>query len=226
MDIQKLKILIQQLSKSVWGFAGACLLVSMVSCGGGSSDSEKPISPPTNELPTISIITPSDGTEFFANDIVSFSAEASDIEDGDLGGQIEWASDVDGVIGSGKNIAVEISQAVHQITATVRDSGNQSVSETITISVNSNSGVATLSWNGPTENTDNTQLTDLAGFIIYYGESATELNERQIIDSATVESAVIYNLKIDTTYYFAVSAYNELQVESQLSEVVAKSIIE
>jgi hypothetical protein len=94
-----------------------------------------------------------------------------------------------------------------------------------TITVNQiGTGTATLSWTAPTMNTDNTPLTDLAGYRIYYATSASALSQGTIVDlGSSVISHPITNLN-SGTYYFAVTARNLVGVESDLSNVVSKTI--
>ncbi len=100
----------------------------------------------------------------------------------------------------------------------------QSSSSSSSSSSNTSYGVVSISWTAPTENTDNTQLTDLAGFKIYYGTSANQLVNVVTISSSQTYTKVIDSLLIDQTYFFAVSAYNKLGVESDLSAVSSKFI--
>jgi len=69
-----------------------------------------------------------------------------------------------------------------------------------------------LSWDAPVENEDYTPLTDLEGFIIYYGSSTG--NYTNTIDAGNVISYQIGNLNDGQTYYFAVTAYDSSGNES------------
>jgi hypothetical protein len=82
-------------------------------------------------------------------------------------------------------------------------------------------GTATLSWAAPTQNTDGSSLTDLAGYRVYYGTSADALT--QVIDVSDVTTYVINGLS-SGTYYFAVAAYSTAGTESALSETATKTI--
>jgi len=77
----------------------------------------------------------------------------------------------------------------------------------------------TLSWAVPTTNTNGTSNTDLAGYHIYYGASGEALNRVVAVDSAHITSYVFNNLA-SGTWYFAVTAFNQEKVESDLSAVV------
>jgi hypothetical protein len=83
-------------------------------------------------------------------------------------------------------------------------------------------GSATLSWLAPTTNTDGTALTDLAGYRIYYGTSASALSDTVPLGLG-VQTYVIGSLG-PGTWYFAVRAITSTGVESALSDTVSKTI--
>lgn len=85
------------------------------------------------------------------------------------------------------------------------------------------SASATLSWDAPTTNTNGSALTDLSGYRIYYGPSASELNETVQITNIGVQTYVIENLD-PGTWYFAIRAVTSEGAESALSDIVAKTI--
>ena len=83
--------------------------------------------------------------------------------------------------------------------------------------------VVTVSWTSPTLNTNGTAVTDLAGYHIYYGPTATQLN--QVVDVAGADvTTFVLNKMSPGTWYFAVAAYNSEKVESSLSAVLPISI--
>jgi hypothetical protein len=83
-------------------------------------------------------------------------------------------------------------------------------------------GSATLSWTPPTENTDGTALTNLAGYRILYGSSASSLSKSVSLANAGVTTYVID--LAPGTYYFAIKAYTATGAESATSNVVAKVV--
>lgn len=87
------------------------------------------------------------------------------------------------------------------------------------------SGTARLSWQAPTQNTDGSTLTDLAGYYIYYGRSPTELTQSIHVNNPGALVYLVENLGIGT-WYFAVSAVSAAGVHSVNPEVVSKAIIE
>lgn len=87
----------------------------------------------------------------------------------------------------------------------------------------SSSGTAALSWTPPTRNTDNSVLTNLAGYRIYYGTSSSSLTKSISISNPSVSSYVVDNLS-PATWYFAVKAYTSSGAESALSNKASKTI--
>jgi hypothetical protein len=81
-------------------------------------------------------------------------------------------------------------------------------------------GDATISWNPPTTNEDNTPLTDLAGYKVYYG--AVSGNYSTSINVGNVTTYQISNLTDGLTYYFATTAYDTSGNESVYSNEVSK----
>jgi hypothetical protein len=84
-------------------------------------------------------------------------------------------------------------------------------------------GSVTLDWAAPTENTNGTPLTNLAGYWIYYGNSADALTKTIQITNPGIVTYVISNLS-PGTWYFAVSAYTTADVQSSQSAVASKTL--
>lgn len=84
-------------------------------------------------------------------------------------------------------------------------------------------GSATLSWTPPTQNTDGSALTNLAGYRILYGVSSSSLTQTVEIPNPGATSYVIENLA-PATYYFAVKAYTSAGAESASSNLASKVV--
>lgn len=82
---------------------------------------------------------------------------------------------------------------------------------------------AALAWSAPTQNQDGSPLTNLAGYRVHYGNSASNLSRRITIDDPTATSTVVQTLT-PGTWYFAISAYTHVGAESSISNVVSKAI--
>jgi hypothetical protein len=81
-------------------------------------------------------------------------------------------------------------------------------------------GSATVQWQPPTDNTDGTPLTDLAGYRIYYGVDPTVLSDVIELPNPGLTSHVVENLSPDT-WYFAMTSLNSGGLESDFSNPVA-----
>ena len=105
----------------------------------------------SNNAPIATISTPSSGSAFPAGSATNLVGTASDPEDGDLTANLTWTSSLDGLIGSGGSISVVLSVGNHSITAKVTDSGGLTRSDSINVSVFSNSA-PTVNILSPSEN--------------------------------------------------------------------------
>jgi len=82
----------------------------------------------------------------------------------------------------------------------------------------------TLAWDPPTNNTDGTPLTDLAGYKIYYGTAS--LTYSNIVNVGLVTTAAVVNLPTGLTYFFAATCYDTSSNESDFSaELVWTSLL-
>jgi hypothetical protein len=90
-------------------------------------------------------------------------------------------------------------------------------------SASTTTGSATLSWTPPTENTNGTALTNLAGYRIYYGTSSSTMNKTIQVANPGVSRYVVDGLT-SATWYFNVRAYTSTGVESAASNTASKSV--
>lgn len=87
----------------------------------------------------------------------------------------------------------------------------------------SGSGAVTINWTPPTENTDGTPLTNLAGYDIHYGTQSGDYTQAIPLDNPGLATYVVDNLT-PGTYYFTVSAVNSMGTESPVSSEVALTV--
>ena len=73
----------------------------------------------------------------------------------------------------------------------------------------------TLSWTAPTQNIDNSSLTNLSGHKIKYGTSSGVY--QNTIDVGNVTTHTVQNLERGQTYFFVATAYNLDNIESDNS---------
>ena len=81
----------------------------------------------------------------------------------------------------------------------------------------------TLSWNPPTRNVDDSPLTDLAGYIIYFGQTPHSLTGTMELNNPGLTRYVFEALP-EGRWYFAMTAVTRRGRESVLSEIVSKHI--
>lgn len=116
-------------------------------------------------------------------------------------------------VGSYPNILVSVSDGTYQASLPAF---------TVQVTQAAN-GSATLSWTAPTRNTDGSPLVNLAGFHIYYGTSASNLDHTITVANPGLPVYVLGNLS-PATWYFGVKAYSSAGVESNFSNTASKTI--
>jgi putative Ig domain-containing protein len=90
-------------------------------------------------------------------------------------------------------------------------------------SSSSGSGTAKVSWVLPTENSNGSALTDLAGVRIYYGTSESDLSKSLQVSGTSTRSYTISGLSAGT-WYFGAEAYTTTGMASRLSSIASKTI--
>jgi Putative Ig domain len=114
------------------------------------------------------------------------------------------------------------------ITISVSDGSGSSSSAALpafTITVNPatvTTGSATVSITPPADNTNGTAAS-IAGVTIYYGTSASSLNQSVQVPTTTATTYTISNLAVGT-WYFGGVAYTSAGTESAMSQVVSATI--
>ena len=81
----------------------------------------------------------------------------------------------------------------------------------------------TLSWSPSTENTNGSALTNLAGYIIYYGTSASAMTQTIDINTVGMQTYVVDNLSAGS-WYFQIVEVNSAGEQSSPSATVIASI--
>jgi hypothetical protein len=84
-------------------------------------------------------------------------------------------------------------------------------------------GTATLDWTPPTQNSDGSVLTNLAGYTVYYGTSPDSLTQSVKVSNPGLTAYTLSNLQAGT-WYFAVTSYSSAGVESTRSGVISAKI--
>jgi hypothetical protein len=187
----------------------------------------QPTPVPVNSAPTIGG-TPATSVEEGAN--YSFMPSASDA-DGDtltfsITGKPAWASfDTSTGALTGMPGAADVG-VYDRIAISVTDSLETVSLAAFSIEVvakNSSLGSATLTWIAPTQNEDGTELTDLAGYRLYWGTTPGTYPNSVTIDNPTVTTYIVENLS-PGTYEFVATSFNTSGVESSYSEAATKVV--
>ena len=146
---------------------------------------------------------------------------------------LNWSStDATGCTASGDWSGSKATSGSEMINALTTDSSfnltcsgaSGSANDTINVTVVLNSiGTALLSWTPPTENTDSSPLTDLAGYKIYYGTTPGNYGIPITINNPGLSSYLVENLA-SSNWYFVMVAFNSSGIESSYSPEVSKTI--
>lgn len=163
---------------------------------------------------------------------LSFSASPSTVSQNGLT-TLDWNStDVSNCTASGDwsgnkaatgSETINISTTDSQFTLTCSGEGG-TVNDTVNVTVVlNNNGTALLSWTPPTENTDGTSLTDLAGYKIRYGTSPGSYGSTITINNPGLTSYLIEDLA-SADWYFVMTSLNSAGTESSYSIEVNKTI--
>jgi fibronectin type 3 domain-containing protein len=79
---------------------------------------------------------------------------------------------------------------------------------------------AILSWSAPLYNKNGSELMDLVGYRIYYGQTATQLDMTKLVSGPKLTSYKIANRSSGTSYFFSITALNKAGYESPKSDAV------
>lgn len=83
-------------------------------------------------------------------------------------------------------------------------------------------GETTITWRAPTENTDGTRLTDLAGYRLYYGQTSGAYTNVVEIMNPAVTSHVVKLRSGD--FFFAMTAVDRERNESARSNEISRTM--
>jgi hypothetical protein len=98
----------------------------------------------------------------------------------------------------------------------------QAAATTPTAPASAGTGSATLSWTPPTETTNGSVLTNLAGYRVYYGTTPDVL-QIMTLTNAGLTRYVMTGLP-KTTWYFALTAYDRNGMESDRTPVASIAV--
>jgi hypothetical protein len=201
---------------------GGCLFSTKPT---GPQEDHRKSSTDTNNAPTIS---GSPDTSVLVGDFYSFTPSANDPDGDELSFSIRnrprWAV-FDNASGRLNGQALLGDQGVYdQIEISVADRTSKFSLRPFSITVTDTAlGSMTLSWTPPTDNTDGTTLSDLAGYNIYFGTNQGDYPNQIRIENPSINRYHIENLVPDT-YYVVATSYNSMGIESYDSGVAVKTV--
>lgn len=209
--------------------AGVIVAATLASgCGGGGGGKSAAPSNPGNGGNGAPTIQGQPGSSVVAGQAYSFQPSASDPNGDTLtfssANLPAWAS-LNTTTGrvTGTPTAADVG-SYGGITITVSDGTAQASLGPFSIAVNAmGTGTASLSWQPPTQNSDGSALTDLAGYEVWYGSSTSNLSQVIALSNPSLSSYVVENLPTGT-WYFAVVALNSRGGVSALSNTGSKTI--
>ena len=86
-------------------------------------------------------------------------------------------------------------------------------------------GSITVSWVPPTQNTDGTPVTGLAGFRVFYGTASRQYGQSVLVSGPSLRSVIVEGLSPGTTWYFGVKSVTSTGVESEYSNEAVKTLL-
>ncbi len=203
-------------------------LVALGGCSGGGGDSANSASPTNpssgNSPPSISGNPPA-STKI--GESYSFRPQASD-PDGDqitfsIQNKPSWAN-FNSATGQLSGTPQAGDEGTYSNVRIIASDGSATDSLSFAVTVTQvGTGSVTLSWTPPTQNTDGTALTNLAGYKIYYGTRRGQYSSEISIDNPGITTYVVDNLS-PNTYYFVSTAVNSGGIESDYSNEAVKTV--
>lgn len=205
----------------------AFFLVAIAGCNGGSSSSSGSASTASSSSSITISGTPA--TQVQAGQAYSFTPSVTPAADvsfsiqnkpawasfsistGQLSGTPTSAND-----GSYSNVVITASNGSSSASLPSFDINVGSQSPTGT-------GSVTLAWVAPTDNTNGTPVTNLAGYVIEYGTNSASLNQTVTVASPSTTSYTVQNLGAGT-WYFGVAAYTTDGAQSSFTTPVSETI--
>jgi hypothetical protein len=116
-------------------------------------------------------------------------------------------------------------QTVADTGSTTTTTGGSSTTTTTPppTSTTTSSTVVTLGWVAPTQNSNGSPITDLAGYKIHYGTASEDYTQVVSIANPSLSRYVLDSLS-SGTYYFAITSYNSQGTESPLSGEITATL--
>ena len=199
------------------------LTVGLAACGAEGASSGSDTASASDSIP--SLVAPNVG--FI--DRTSDTATGSNATSASASGSVASTASPGSASGASASGTAATSGSTGSSTSSGTSSSGTSTSGTTTVASSTktttkpSSGAATLDWTPPTENSDGSVLTNLAGYTVYYGTSPSSLTQSVKVTNPGLATYTMQNLPAGT-WYFAVTSYSSAGVESARSGVVSTTI--
>jgi hypothetical protein len=187
-------------------------------CAGDGGSVSASVSVMISPQPVVTVILSASPLSVSLNGSTTLSWESSNADSCTASG--DWTGSKNR---SGTEIINALTSDSHFILSCSDANGTVSDSVDVTITLSSDNGTALLSWTPPTQNTDGSVLTDLAGYKIYYGTASNNYSETVTINNPGLSSYQIDSLTA-ADWFFVMTAINSSGVESSYSTEVSKTI--
>jgi len=139
---------------------------------------------PINQMPQVTITSPTDGSRVDSGVAVPLQGAATDFEDGNLTSSLSWTSSLDGSLGSGGTLTTVLRDGVHTVTGSATDSGGRTGSDAITVTVAPQATTSTVASIGYTRQGGKAQTRNLVV------TATVKNNLGQAVSGATITLAV------------------------------------
>jgi hypothetical protein len=90
--------------------------------------------PPANDAPVVTLTSPAGGS-YPSNSELTLAGSATDTEDKPLTSQLSWTSNLSGPLGTGTGLNVILEDGLHEITASITDSGGRTGSASVSVQI-------------------------------------------------------------------------------------------
>ncbi|TQV88636.1 GEVED domain-containing protein [Aliikangiella coralliicola] len=155
--------------------------------------------------PVVNILSPANNAEFLTSDLIEFTAEASDQEDGEISDNIEWTYNGSGPMGNGKTVSRKFEAGTYTINARIGDSAGQRTTHTILINVKEDTSVVSYcAANGRNTSYEWIQEVQLADKVFSSGKSTSgyqDLTEQSVVDLRAGSNTLILKPGFRSTSY-------------------------
>jgi serine protease len=105
-----------------------------------------------NTAPTVTIMKPADHEAFYSHQPIRFGAYVTDDEHPFPDAQVAWKSQLDGPLGTGRDLKATLSPGEHTVTVTATDASGATGQDSVTVWMRSGEGLLSVTILSPPDN--------------------------------------------------------------------------